>query len=77
MKYNTQSSLLDVALQLVFLEVLQQRAACAVDDRLRHARRARGVQDVERLIERERLQRNLIRRRASQPRVPAHEKQVG
>ena len=40
-----------VAVQLVFLQVLQQRAARAVDDALGHAGGARGIQDVERMIE--------------------------
>ena len=44
---------LHVAVQQVLLQVLQQRAAGAVHDALRHAGRARRVQDVERMIERQ------------------------
>ena len=44
---------LDVAVELVLLEVLDQRAAGAVDDALGDAGRARGIQDVERMIERQ------------------------
>ena len=44
---------LDVAVQLVLLQVLQQRAAGAVHDALGHAGRARGIQDVERMVERQ------------------------
>jgi hypothetical protein len=37
--------------QLVLLQVLQQRAARAVHDALRHAGRARRVKDVQRMVE--------------------------
>jgi hypothetical protein len=40
-----------VALQLVFLDVLQQRAAGAMDDALGHTGGARGIHDVERMVE--------------------------
>ena len=50
----------DVAVQLMLLEVLDQRAAGAVDDALRHAGRAGRVQDVERMIERQRLEAGSI-----------------
>ena len=39
--------------QLVFLQVLQQRAAGAVHDAFRRAGGARGEQDVERMVERQ------------------------
>ena len=44
---------LQVAVQQVLLQVLQQRAAGAVHDALRHAGRAGGVEDVERMVERQ------------------------
>ena len=40
-----------IAVQLVFLQVLQQRAARAVDDALGHAGGAGGIKNVERVIE--------------------------
>ena len=43
----------DVAVQLVLLQVLEQRAAGAVHDALRHAGRAGRIEDVERMVERE------------------------
>ena len=42
-----------VGVQAVLLDVLQQRAAGAVHDRLGHAGRARGIEDVERMVERQ------------------------
>ena len=42
-------------MELVLLEVLQQRAAGAMDDALRDAGGARRVQDVQRMVEREAL----------------------
>ena len=50
----------DVAMELMFLEVLQQRAAGAVHDALRNAGRARRIQHVERLIERKALERQFV-----------------
>ncbi len=43
---------LHVAMQPMLLQVLQQRAAGAVHDALRHAGRAGGIHDVERMVER-------------------------
>ena len=40
----------------VLLQVLEQRAAGAVDDAFRHAGRARREQDVERVVERQPLE---------------------
>ena len=42
-------------MELVLLEVLHQRAAGAVDDALGYTGRARGIQDVEGMIERQGL----------------------
>ncbi len=47
-------------MQDVFLEVLQQRAAVAVDDALGHARRARGIHDEQGVVERHRSERQFI-----------------
>ena len=69
---------LDVAVELVLLEVLDQRAAGAMDDALGDAGRARRVEDVERMVERQRLEtrlaaaaareaRSTARRRAGRP----------
>ena len=44
---------LQVAMQKMLLEVLQQRAARAVDDAFRRAGRARRVEDVDRMVERQ------------------------
>ena len=44
---------LEVAVQQMLLQVLQQRAAGAVHDALRHAGGARRVQDVQRMVERQ------------------------
>ena len=46
----------DVAVELVLLQVLEQRAAGAVDDALRHAGGAGRIQDVERVVERQPLE---------------------
>ena len=42
---------LDVAVEPMLLQMLEQRAAGAVHDAFRHAGRARGIQDVERMVE--------------------------
>ena len=58
----------DVAVELMFLQVLQERAAGAVHDALRHAGRAGRIEDVERMVERQRRERRVagvVRRRAS------------
>ena len=44
---------LQVAVQQVLLDVLEQRAACAVDDAFGDARRARRIQDVDGMVERQ------------------------
>ena len=56
---------LHVAVQLVLLQVLQQRAAGAVDDALGHAGRAGRIEDVERMVERQRRVRERRRRDAA------------
>ena len=48
-------------MQHMLLAVLQQRAADAVHDALRHARRARRIENVERVVERDGLVRRLAR----------------
>jgi len=48
--------------QLVFLEMLQQRAADAVDDAFGHAGRPRRIHDIERMVERQRREVRLRRR---------------
>ncbi len=48
-------------MQLVFLEVLQQRAAGAVHDALGHAGGTRGEHDEQRMVERQALERQLRR----------------
>ena len=55
---------LDVAVELVLLQVLDQRAAGAVDDALRDAGRARRIEDVERMVERKRSNLSPSRRAA-------------
>ena len=52
---------LHVAVQLVLLQVLQQGAARAVHDALRHAGGAGGVHDVERMVERQPLEADILR----------------
>ncbi len=61
---------LDVAVQPMLFDVLQQRAARAVDDAFRHARRAGRIEDVERMIERQALGRERSRRERSDEVVP-------
>ena len=61
---------LHVAVQQVLLQVLQQRAAGAVHDALGHARRARRVQDVERMIERQLRVVDRTRRRTARATRP-------
>ena len=51
-----------VALQPVFLHMLQQRAAGAVHDAFRHAGGARRKQNIERMIERQPREGQLFRR---------------
>ena len=46
----------EVVVQRVDLQVLEQDAAVAVDDRLRQPGRARAVEDVERMVERDLLE---------------------
>ena len=46
----------EVVVQRVDLQVLEQDAAVAVDDRLRQPGRARGVEDEERMVERHALE---------------------
>ena len=62
--------LVRVDVQVELLELLEQDPAVAVDDRLRQAGRAAGVQDPERVVERHRLEAQLAaarRRRAARP----------
>ena len=40
-------------MELLFLEMLQQRATCTMDDALRHTGGARGVEHVHGVIERQ------------------------
>ncbi|MNN53634.1 hypothetical protein D3C81_1683980 [compost metagenome] len=44
----------EIAMQAVFLDMLQQHAAGAVDDAFRHAGGAAGIQHVQRMMERHR-----------------------
>ena len=60
----------DVAVQLMLLEMLNQRATGAVDDALRHPCRARGEQDEERVIERESLEPHVVPESGIQELVP-------
>ena len=52
-------------MQPVLLQVLQQRAAGAVHDAFGNAGRAGGKQDVDRVIERQPLERQRLRREAA------------
>jgi len=52
----------NVAVELMLLQVLDQRAAGAVNDALGDAGRSGRVQDVERVVEREPLERHRLRR---------------
>ena len=61
---------LEVAVQQVFLDVLQQRAAGAVDDALRHAGRPRRKEDVHGMIERQPGVLDRRGRRRADERVP-------
>ncbi len=64
---------LEVAVQQVLLQVLQQRAAGAVDDALRNAGRSRREENVERMVERQADVVDRDRRRAARgthPRRP-------
>ena len=57
-------------MQLVFLEVLHQRAAGTVDDALGDAGRSRRVEDVERVIERQQDELEGLRIRRTEKRLP-------
>ena len=61
-------ALLRVDVQVVLLEVLEQDPALRVHDRLRQAGRARGVEDPQRVVERDALERRAPRRSAGTPR---------
>ena len=59
MKHGLPVVATDVGVQADLLEVLQQRAADTVHDALGHARSARGVHNVERMVERQLLEAHL------------------
>ena len=61
---------LHVAVQTVLLQVLEQDAASAVHDALRHAGRSRRVHDVERVVERQLRVVDRARRERRQERLP-------
>jgi hypothetical protein len=51
----------------MFLQVLHERAAGAVHDALGHARRAGRIEDVQRMVERQALERDRDLRLGAQP----------
>ena len=63
---------LDVAMKPVFLDVLQQRAARAMDDAFGGAGGAAGIKDGDRMVEGQALEGDGLRLEGRQRLVPAH-----
>ncbi len=61
-------------MELVLLEMLQQRSSGAMDDALRNTGGAGRIQDVERVIEGKQRPLRLRALSTGQPRIPSHER---
>ena len=65
-------ALLDIAMKLLFLQMLQQGAAGTVHDTFRRAGRARGIQNVERVVERQLREVDILRVVCSREMTPVY-----